>query len=146
MASIGGTVKVNIVWTPGVGFIYQETENDTGGAVEVNAGKRLFKVFRSGTYQLVFTAKAFTLADPPIGFPEGKPPFFELLPGYTDEKFTLLNYNSGTVENEMGSFLVHRSDGTVVDPTVVNNPNPPDTDFPWDRLPEHAYCRHQVQP
>ena len=122
MSSDGGTVSVNITYNQSAGFIFQQTSNTTGGAVTIQAGKRLFEVTVAGTYLLAFTATNFQLDDPPIGFPEGDPAWLTLLAGYTATQFTVQTFNSGLVDNQTGTFLIHKSDGAVVDPTVINNP------------------------
>jgi hypothetical protein len=126
MARNANTVKVNIIWSEGSGFIFQESLNDTGGVVVFKAGQRKFEVLAAGSYQLFFTAKNFTLADPPIGFPDGEPQWLRLDSGYTPRDFSMSSVNSGLVQNETGRFLVHRVGMDVEDPTVVNNPNPTD--------------------
>jgi hypothetical protein len=132
MSSNAGTVKVNITWSEGQGFIFQETHNDTGGAVVFKAGKRKFEVLEAGSYQFFFSPTNFTLADPPIGYPDGKPSFLSLDPGHTPTAFSMSNVNSGLVPNETGRFLVHRAGEGEEDPTVVNNPNPSPPDPPDD--------------
>ena len=69
-----------------------------------------------------FTATNFTLDDPPVGFPDGDPEWLTLNCGSTTTQFTIETVNSGLLQNQTGKFLIHKSDGAVVDPTVVNNP------------------------
>jgi hypothetical protein len=135
--SSSGTVFVNIIWD-GV-FVFEETGNTTDGAVVFTAGKREFDVEGKGDFQLQFTATNFTLKDPPVGFPGGDPAWLQLEPGYTSTQFTMSSFNSGEVKNQSGTFLIHKDDGTTVDPTVVNNPNPPSV-----RVTEPSYHGEQV--
>jgi hypothetical protein len=147
MSTSSGTVAVNVTNSPGTGFIFQETSNTTGGAVSFSAGKRLFQVLTAGTYDLNFTATNFTLADPPIGFPDGEPPWLTLLSFTPPSQFSVQTVNSGSVPNQTGRFLIHSTNGLKEqdlsavaggggsgsagldlddgDPTVVNNPIPP---------------------
>jgi len=106
------------------------------GPVRFDAGKRTFKVEASGEYDLSFLATNFRLKDPPIDFPLGDPDFLTLLPGYTDQRFTVRDSNSGLIKNQTAEFRVLKADGEVEDPTVVNNPDPA---MEHGRGDEHAH-------
>jgi hypothetical protein len=127
MDTINGVVTTSITYDDQIGFIFQEVESNTS-VVTVQEGQRKFEVEDAGAYQLTFIAANFSLADPPIGFPEGPVSWLTLDPGYTSEEFSVIVQNSGTVENQTGKFLIHSTTQEgIVDPTVVNNPNPPGT-------------------
>jgi hypothetical protein len=133
METVDGVVATSITYVDQVGFVFQEVDSTTASVV-VYEGQRKYEVESSGAYQLTFIAANFSFADPPIGFPEGQPDWLTLDSGYTSEQFSMLVQNSGQVENQTGKFLIHAATLSlpadsaaadhVIDPTVVNNPNP----------------------
>jgi len=127
MATQSGTVTTDITIVDSV-FVFTEVSNTTGDAVTVEEGERWYGVDDTGSYQLTFNAVGFDFAtspQSPIGFPDGPVSWLTLNSGATAATFTVTVSNSGTVENQTGKFLIHSSGNGDVDPTVVNNPNPP---------------------
>lgn len=120
-----GTLAMGVSFDPSTEtFSFRHVVNTTGDNVLWNDEELLVDVNMSGAYSLVFAATNFALADPPVEFEGGAPSWLVLQQGYDKQQFTLLLLNAG-FELETSGFQIREEKGRRIDPTVVNNPNPP---------------------